>query len=426
MQKPLSPEQKAKIAIQGDLFGVNLSVSEKETMLDAFDSAKGDMNKALASVDSVLAGKVRNLLDMGIRFSIELEKLEQRGVVVLFLDGSEAAKVSALFEYRPRLLFCVGHARLIVEQSAKLFYSSKDYKSGQCNGILVADKAIDVLLRDSQIVASVRESRGLIVSDSAKNKASIDKSRVAAKASNGRSGKAVFISGSRTQSVIAKGPQESLEAIISQGITVLLGDSSKGVDKEVADFLRAPLYENVKLYTVEQGEPRIASEPAWGVVNVPADQSLSGQQRQMVKDRAMADAADFGMAIFRPIEKNRYGALQVSSGTMRNIIQMLLCGKPVKLFYSYEGEMRAENIKSLEALEAILLSYGRERLLPSEQAAILSSKGVSPDDDPASVKCKKIMAKYRSLLKDERDLLESKKGSGDGESAVQVKLPGFE
>ena len=51
---------------------------------------------------------------------------------------------------------------------------------------------------------------------------------------------------------------------------------------------------------------------------------FKSQQRQMAKDRAMANDADWGMALFNPIEKNRYGALQVSSGTLRNTIQMLI------------------------------------------------------------------------------------------------------
>lgn len=426
MLRSLSQEQKSIIAIQGDFLGSNLTPLEKETILDAIDNAEGDVDRALAAVDASLADKVQSLLNMGIRFSLELEKLKQRGITVLPVDDLEAPLVLEAFKYRPRILFCAGNLELLYGSNSVPFFSSKDFKVTQCNGILIADKTIDSLLRDEQIVASILETRGLVISDSAKRKASVNKPQIKTTTEKKPSGKSVFISGSRTQREIAAGPQESLGAIISQGIAVLLGDSDKGVDKEIADFLRAPLYENVRLYTVEQDGPRIPPEPAWRVITVQADPSLNGQKRQMVKDRAMADAADFGMAIFHPLEKNRYGALQVSSGTLRNVIQMLLLGKPVKFFYDYEGKMLFRNIKTLDALESILLSYKQEQLSPAEQATILSGRGVSPDDNPASVKCKKIIAKYRSLLKSEKGLLVNGEAIEVAEDAVQAKLPGFE
>lgn len=62
--------------------------------------------------------------------------------------------------------------------------------------------------------------------------------------------RSVFLSGSRSRAVIPKVVQDSLETIMSNGFNILIGDSDKGVDKEIIDFLCVPLYENVVLYSV--------------------------------------------------------------------------------------------------------------------------------------------------------------------------------
>lgn len=158
------------------------------------------------------------------------------------------------------------------------------------------------------------------------------------------------------------------------------------------------------LFTVYE-RPRVEPEPSWGVRVVSAGSSLNGQERQMVKDRAMAASADWGLAVFDPIQKNRHGALQVSSGTLRNAVQMLLEGKQVKFFHLFEGKMRARNLKTLEDLETLIESYGGEQLSHAKEEMIHSARGVAADEDAAHVKCGKIRAKYRSLLKKERALL---------------------
>lgn len=62
--------------------------------------------------------------------------------------------------------------------------------------------------------------------------------------------RSVFVSGSRSQAVISKVVQDSLEAIMSSGFNILIEDSNKGVEKGTVDFLRVPLYENIALYSV--------------------------------------------------------------------------------------------------------------------------------------------------------------------------------
>lgn len=401
MQK-YSDYQKTIIAVQGDLCPTILSPQEKRVFLDVLEGAEGDAEKALGCVDAGLSSKMRAVLEMGMRFSIEVERLEQRGVGVCFLDFDKQYDWLKAFRYNPRLLFYVGNVGLLEQSKTPVVFRLNDFINMGCRGVLIADRSIDALLRNEDVIAGIRAKNGLIVCDSAKKKANIGELKIQSTQKKKDVVKSVFISGSRSQVEISKGPQDSLKAIVDQGITVLIGDSEKGVDKEIADYLRVPLYKNVKIYTIGEDEPRINPEPAWEVVGIEANPSLGGQERQMIKDRAMASVADFGLAILRPVEKNRYGALQVSSGTLRNVIQMLMLGKPVKLFYAFEKVFLSENVKSLDSLEKILRSYETERLSAAEQAMILSCKGVSPDADPAYVKCEKIMSKYFTLLRAEK------------------------
>ena len=88
-------------------------------------------------------------------------------------------------------------------------------------------------------------------------------------------------------------------------------------------------------------------ENEWKTKTIFTDSSLKPQEQQMVKDRAMADDADWGLAIFKPITKNRYGAIQVSSGTLRNTIQLLLDKKAVKFFYVFDNKVEVANLKTI-------------------------------------------------------------------------------
>ena len=426
MSEKYTEEQKTLIMLYGDLLGSPLSPAEKADFKRALAASEGDIEAAAGILSPDESAKVRGLLTKGLKLSLELEKLGQRGIFVLFPEAGEGGRLKDFFASEPPILFAVGDGSLLDDEGAAVYRSLADFKAAGCGGILLADRALDALLREGEVVDAVRLGRALLVSDLAKAPATIKHSPSAAAGRNGadladcggaglagRPEKRVFISGSRSQRSIPKAAQDSLDAIIKQGIGILIGDSDKGVDSEIIDFLRAPLYEHVTLYTIF-GSPRVKPEPGWSVRSIKADATLKPQQRQMAKDRAMANDADWGMALFNPIEKNRYGALQVSSGTLRNTIQMLLQGKVVKFFYVFEGEMACRNLKKLEDLESLIAGYESERLSNSEVELILSAKGASPDDDAAQVKSKKIMAKYHSLLKDEKKLA----GSNDGGTAA--------
>ena len=57
-------------------------------------------------------------------------------------------------------------------------------------------------------------------------------------------------------------------------------------------------------------------DPAWAVEVVAGEPGTTGRALQTAKDRVMGERADWGLAYFNPIEVNRFGNLQVSSGTI--------------------------------------------------------------------------------------------------------------
>ena len=106
----------------------------------------------------------------------------------------------------------------------------------------------------------------------------------------------------------------------------------------------------------------------------------------------------WGLAYFNPIEINRFGNLQVSSGTLRNAVQLLLAGHPVKLFYTYEESARAADLSTIEDLEAVVERYQAERLGEEERAAVLAgatARDRAAGKDAAQVKFEKIAAKLQ-------------------------------
>ena len=218
----------------------------------------------------------------------------------------------------------------------------------------------------------------------------------------------VFISGSRS---LVRLPEEfcrSLNRICEQGFNVLVGDSERGVDALTLDYLRtwsdgAP-YPHVTVFTVRP-RPRVKVENMWGLEVVQGEPGATGRALQTAKDRVMGERADWGLAYFNPIEINRFGSLQVSSGTLRNAVQLLLAGHPVKLFYTYEERACVADLSTIEDLEAVVERYRAERLGDEERAAVLAgttTRDRAAGKDAAQVKFEKIEAKLKALMHDER------------------------
>lgn len=418
-----SEKEKNLVMVLGDLLEDPLSQAEKEEMILALDKAGDSWCDIPSGLPPSLREHVDKLRRQSLKFSLEMEKLSQRGVKILLPEKEASRHLSKILGYKPKFLFSLGDASLLDCPETSFHTSLASLKESHGKGILVSDRAFDELMRDEAVIRAVANSDALLVADAFRSASHLgddflrQKNESEEGSSSSADQRSVFVSGSRSQAVIPKVVQDSLEAIMSNGFDILIGDSDKGVDKEIIDFLRVPLYENVVLYSVSRS-PRVPPEDAWRVETVQADEGLGGRERQMVKDRAMAARADWGLALFNPIEKNRYGALQVSAGTLRNAIQMLLQRKKVKFVYCYEGDALSRTLRSLDDLESVIESYRDETLTGAEAKSIKSAKGVSPKDDAAAVKAEKIMRQYRKLLRTE--LQEASASSTEGKLGLDA------
>lgn len=65
-----------------------------------------------------------------------------------------------------------------------------------------------------------------------------------------QSEKQVFLSDSRSFVALTDEVYESLQKIMQQGLGIVLGDASQGVDAVVAQFLRQMQYPYVAVYTL--------------------------------------------------------------------------------------------------------------------------------------------------------------------------------
>ncbi|HGS8593523.1 MULTISPECIES: hypothetical protein [Enterococcus] len=394
--------EKQQIMLKSDLLNNPLTLSERQLLqtLNLNQVIKVDDIDSILMDDSIKE-KVANLLNQGMKLGVELEKLAQRGIDIVFPSNLKITdQLLNRFVVFPDILLTVGKKEFLLDENIKIVTSYADFKRETGNLILLADRNLDTLLRYSDISKHLMDGTLLLVTDTYRKKANIksmDKEQIF-------DNKKVFISGSRSQKEISENVQKSLELIQKQNIKVLIGDSEKGVDNEIIDYLRVtPKYEAVEIYTIKQ-KPRVKIENEWETKFVPTNPSLKPQEKQMVKDRYMADAADWGLVVFNPLTKNRYGALQVSSGTLRNSIQMLLDKKAVKFFYVINDGVKVENLKTISGLKLLIEKYKEERLDSNEREVILSSKGVDPNSDPSFVKYQKINKKFEELLMNEQKI----------------------
>lgn len=220
-----------------------------------------------------------------------------------------------------------------------------------------------------------------------------------------QSEKQVFLSGSRSFVALTDEVYESLKKIMQQGLGIVLGDASQGVDAVVAQFLRQMQYPYVAVYTLS-ARAGFKLDKRWQVQRIKvAQENFTAQERHMQKDRQMGEVADWGLAIFDPISLNRYGNLQVSAGTLRNTIQLLLRHKPVKFFYTFEQQLRVANLKQLSDLEEVLARFAQENLSAEEASMIYEAKSVNHTQPANQIKAERLMKKYRELLIKEQKIL---------------------
>ena len=152
----------------------------------------------------------------------------------------------------------------------------------------------------------------------------------------------VFIAGSRTISQLDTVVLQQIETIITNGYTVLIGDSI-GLDKAVQEYLTEKRYGKVKIYATN-GIARV-NTGGWEVIKIKINSDIKGFDFYAAKDLAMAAAADYGLMVWNGISK----------GTLNNFINMTRLGKKVLVYYTPERKFHV--LQSMDDIEKLYIDH---------------------------------------------------------------------
>lgn len=195
----------------------------------------------------------------------------------------------------------------------------------------------------------------------------------------------MFISGSISSKGIPDDVIKSVDDSRKRNYTILVGDA-RGIDKNIQDMLKANNYKNVEVYHVGPS-PRNFSDREWKDKRIPIDiedeklykDGKYTREAQMIKDKKMADAADFGLVIWQDTSINRFGNTSVSKGSLNNIYNLLIQNKYVGLFYipnPEKGIMKFKNITEFEeeVIDKLVQNETKAYYYEMKKQAIASKK----------------------------------------------------
>lgn len=131
----------------------------------------------------------------------------------------------------------------------------------------------------------------------------------------------VFIAGSRRLGKLNDSVKSRIDNLISNDYLILVGDAN-GADKAVQNYLKENHYQNVIVYC--SGNTCRNNLGHWKSENVPVDRSLKGRAFYTVKDKKMAEDADYGLMIWDG----------KSPGTLNNVVELLRNNKKSLIYLS--------------------------------------------------------------------------------------------
>ena len=131
----------------------------------------------------------------------------------------------------------------------------------------------------------------------------------------------VFISGSRHLSRLNQEVKSRLENVISQHFAVVVGDAN-GADKAVQSYLCEVGYDAVTVFCA--GDKCRNNLGNWQVKKIQAEPKLKGRAFYTVKDKKMAEIADYGFVLWDG----------KSQGSYANIMELLQQSKKALVYFA--------------------------------------------------------------------------------------------
>ncbi len=149
----------------------------------------------------------------------------------------------------------------------------------------------------------------------------------------------VFIAGSRQISRLPPDVKRRIDTMVEKDFQILVGDAN-GADKAVQRYLADKEYANVLVHCMARHcRNNLGS---WPTVEVSAPPGTRGFEFYSVKDRAMSDAAEYGLMLWDGKSK----------GTVNNVVNLSKHGKPVVVYVVPTKQFLT--VKTLDDLRAVL------------------------------------------------------------------------
>lgn len=149
----------------------------------------------------------------------------------------------------------------------------------------------------------------------------------------------VFVAGSRQISRLPAEVRARIDTMIEEGFQILIGDAN-GADKAIQRHLADRSYQNVLVHCMKDHCRNNVGN--WPTREVAAPRDAKGFGYYSRKDRAMAEAAEYGLMLWDGKSK----------GTVNNVVNLSRDHKPVVVYVA--STKRFRTIKSLDDLNDLL------------------------------------------------------------------------
>lgn len=149
----------------------------------------------------------------------------------------------------------------------------------------------------------------------------------------------VFVAGSRQISRLPAEVKKRLDTMIEKRFQILVGDAN-GADKAVQRYLSDKAYPNVLVHCMENHCRNNLGN--WATREVAAPRGAKGFDYYSLKDRAMAETAEYGLMLWDGKSK----------GTVNNVVNLSRDHKPVVVYVAPTKRFRT--IKSFDDLKDLL------------------------------------------------------------------------
>ena len=157
----------------------------------------------------------------------------------------------------------------------------------------------------------------------------------------------VFVAGSRGISRLPVEVKRRIDAMIDGEFQILVGDAA-GADKAVQGYLADRAYENVVVHCMEKRCRNNVGH--WPARQVAAPPGARGFDYYSMKDRVMADAAEYGLMLWDGKSK----------GTINNVVNLLRRHRPVVVYVAPTRSF--DTVRTLEDLGEVLAKGDRKRV----------------------------------------------------------------